>query len=275
MSIVNQAVLDALKTFDLSEEECRAYCALLGSGTLTVTEVSDVAEISRTKTYGILEGLEEKGMVIAHPGRPVVYRAVPPETALGMIIERRKESLLEDVKRMENTKEYTLEELTSLYETGVKYIRPEYPVWVLKGRKAVQQHLAESLRGVRESIISICAPMCIPILAEVLIESLRAAHKRGVKLQMVVPITMDNLDHIKILSSVCELRHIDTAYARFYVFDEIKSLIMTGVMEKPGYEMGILSKNKEKAEMFKHFFVLAWESAEPFSKRMAKLKTET
>jgi len=138
----SRAILDILKTFDLSGEECRAYYALLGNGALTVTEVSDIADIPRSKTYEVLESLSVKGIATAYPGRPMVYRAVPPENALRAIIERRKEELLETVKRMENARERALGELTSIYQTGEKYIRPEHTVWVIKGRKAVQQHIA-------------------------------------------------------------------------------------------------------------------------------------
>jgi len=274
---LKQKTLETLKVFGLNEEESKAYLSLLESGALTVTEVSDIAEIPRSKTYGVLKSLSEKGTVTTYPGRPLVYRAVQPEAAFKSILVSRTKEYLSDIEKMKNAKVDLLVELEPVHKSGAKHIEPKNVVWTLKGRTTVYNHLAEYIRGARKNIVSICAPRSIRKLSELelFIEPFKAAHERGVKFQAVAPITKDILCYAEALSDVCELRHIDNTYARFYVFDEKRSIILTDTAGKPGQIMGLWSENDEMAKMLTQFFTFAWERAEPFSERMAKLKTET
>ncbi|OGY82343.1 MAG: hypothetical protein A3F54_02220 [Candidatus Kerfeldbacteria bacterium RIFCSPHIGHO2_12_FULL_48_17] len=60
---MNQALIQQLQTFDLSEGEARVYLALFELGSSVVTPIAEQAHIHRTTCYNFLESLVAKKLV--------------------------------------------------------------------------------------------------------------------------------------------------------------------------------------------------------------------
>jgi len=86
--IVQKNFLNKLKDFGLNTYESKLWTALLSRGVSTAGELSDIANVPRSRSYDVLESLEKKGFIVMKLGKPIKYIAVPPAE----VIERVKKT---------------------------------------------------------------------------------------------------------------------------------------------------------------------------------------
>ena len=81
--IVKDEFLSKLRRyFGLNLYEVKIWSALLSRGVSTAGELSDIANVPRSRSYDVLESLEKKGFVVMKLGKPIKYIAVPPKEIL-------------------------------------------------------------------------------------------------------------------------------------------------------------------------------------------------
>ena len=86
--VASTEVLDALKNIGLNLYERKIFVALLAKGVATAAEVSEIAEVPRSRSYDVLESLADKGFVVVQPSKPIKYVALAPKEALERTKER-------------------------------------------------------------------------------------------------------------------------------------------------------------------------------------------
>src|SRR3989344_3437237 len=89
--LVQKDFLNKLKEFGLNSYESKLWTALLSRGISTAGELSDIANVPRSRSYDVLESLEKKGFIIMKLGKPIKYIAVPPEEVMERVKLRIKE----------------------------------------------------------------------------------------------------------------------------------------------------------------------------------------
>jgi predicted DNA-binding transcriptional regulator len=97
-----QLVAD-LAELGLGRNEARLYLAAVGGPAMRAAELARLADISRTKAYGALRLLVEKGLFTEEPGRVALFRAADPQTAARRLRQqsiRDQAGLLEDTSRL-------------------------------------------------------------------------------------------------------------------------------------------------------------------------------
>ena len=77
--IISEEFLKKIKEFGLNSYEAKIWAALLSRGVSTAGELSDIANVPRSRSYDILESLEKKGFIVMKIGKPIKYIAVSPE----------------------------------------------------------------------------------------------------------------------------------------------------------------------------------------------------
>src|SRR5512138_3947698 len=92
--IVKKEFLGKIKDFGLNSYEAKIWTALLSRGVSTAGELSDIANVPRSRSYDILESLEKKGFVVMKLGKPIKFVALKPEE----VIERVKKNLVVEAK---------------------------------------------------------------------------------------------------------------------------------------------------------------------------------
>src|SRR4030042_6900726 len=92
--IVQKDFLSKLRDFGLNTYESKLWTALLSRGIATAGELSDIANVPRSRTYDVLESLERKGFIVVKIGKPIKYIAIPPED----VLERVKKRILSDAE---------------------------------------------------------------------------------------------------------------------------------------------------------------------------------
>ncbi len=90
---VDDALLSVLRDLGLTNYEARALYAVLRLREATAKEISEYADIPRTKTYEILEKFVKKGIVTEIDARPRRFAIEYPKNVLQMLISEEKSRL--------------------------------------------------------------------------------------------------------------------------------------------------------------------------------------
>ena len=261
--IVKEEFLSRLrKIFDLNLYEVKVWTALLSRGTSTAGELSNISDVPRSRTYDILESLEKKGFIVMKLGKPIKFVALKPEE----VVERVKKNLMVDAKertkRLEKLKgDEVLEELTSLFTKGVKFVEPSDLSGSLKGRQNLYNHLDMMVREAEKTITIMTTAEGLSRKFEVLMPSLEKCKKRGVKVRIAAPIDNNNMKIAKDFKSVAEVRNVEKIKARFAIIDGNQLMFMLLDDEKfhPNYDIGVWINTEFFAQALEQLFDLAWK----------------
>jgi len=261
--IVKEEFLNRLrKIFDLNLYEVKVWTALLSRGVSTAGELSNISDVPRSRTYDILETLEKKGFIVMKLGKPIKFVALKPEE----VIERVKKNLVvsaqEKSKRLEKLKgEDILNELTSLFTQGIKFVEPSDLSGSVKGRQNVYNHLDMMIREAEETVTIVTTANGLNRKLEALEPSLEKAKKRGVKIRIAAPIDESNKIIAKELSKYAEVRNMPKIRARFAIVDSEQVLFLVLDDEKvhPNYDVAIWLSTEFFANAMEQLFEAAWK----------------
>ena len=122
-------------------------------GTSTAGELSDIADVPRSRSYDVLESLEKKGFIIVKIGKPIKYLAVPPAE----VVERVKKKVVEEADQRNqilsqlNGSEL-LGELNVLHTEGIKLVDPTDKSGAFRGQDKIHEHLSYMIKNAKKSI---------------------------------------------------------------------------------------------------------------------------
>lgn len=260
--IVKEEFLSKLRRyFGLNLYEVKIWTALLSRGVSTAGELSDIANVPRSRSYDILESLEKKGFVVMKIGKPIKYIAVSPKE----IVERVKKNVRiesdERIKRLEDLKGTdVVDELNSLHTQGVEIIEPTDLSGSIKGRHNLYNHLELTIKNAEESVTIMTTNEGLMRKIEGLKPIFEQLKKRGVKIKIAAPLTKESIPAIKDLGTVAELKHTD-AKARFTIVDRKELLFMVADDKEvhPTYDVGIWVNTPFFANALEELFELAWK----------------
>ena len=103
--IVKDELLSKLRRyFDLNLYEVKLWTALLSRGVSTAGELSDIADVPRSRSYDVLESLEKKGFVIMKLGKPIKYIAIPPSEVVERVKKNMHTNAQKKIKRLDDVK---------------------------------------------------------------------------------------------------------------------------------------------------------------------------
>ena len=261
--IVKEEFLSRLrKIFDLNLYEVKVWTALLSRGTSTAGELSNISDVPRSRTYDILESLEKKGFIIMRLGKPIKFVALKPEE----VVERVKKNLMRDAKerskRLEVLKgDDVLEELSSLFTKGVKFVEPSDLSGSLKGRQNLYNHMDMMVREAEKTITIMTTAEGLSRKFEALMPSLEKCKRRGVKIRIAAPINNNNVKVARDFKKVAEVKSIDKFKARFVIIDSDQVMFMLLDDEKfhPNYDIGVWINTEFFAQALEQLFDLAWK----------------
>lgn len=93
---------EQLRLFGLTDNEARAYEALLRFGRQTPAALAPRAGVSRGRVYQVLDALAHKGFATAEEGSTKSFSAVDPRTALGSALQVERNRLDEVSAQLDN-----------------------------------------------------------------------------------------------------------------------------------------------------------------------------
>ena len=261
--IVKEEFLSKLRRyFSLNLYEVKIWASLLSRGVATAGELSDIANVPRSRSYDVLESLEKKGFVIMKLGKPIKYIAVPPSE----VIERVKKNMHEDavmkIKRLEDLKSTdVLGELQSLHEQGIDIIEPADLSGSIKGRHNLYNHLELTIKNAQKSVTILTTQQGLMRKVEGLKPVFERLKKKGVKIRIAAPLTRDTKKTFDEISSVAEIKNTDSK-ARFCIVDskEVVFMVLDDKEVHPTYDVGIWVNSPFYAKAMESLFDTAWKS---------------
>lgn len=260
--IVKDDLLSKLRRhFDLNLYEVKLWTALLSRGVSTAGELSDIADVPRSRSYDVLESLEKKGFVVMKLGKPIKYIAIPPSEVVDRVRKNMNVEAQEKVRRLEQVKgSPVLEELETLHTTGINLVDPAEMSGCLRGRNNVYNHLDFLIKDAKKSINIMTSEKGFLRKMEGLRASLEKAKKRGVKIRIAVPLTKDNRRIADSLKGVADIKHNDKVSSRFVTVDS-KDLVFMTMDDKdvhPSYDIGVWVKTPYFATAIDTMFNQTW-----------------
>lgn len=261
--IVKEEFLSRLRRyFALNLYEVKIWTALLSRGVATAGELSDMANVPRSRSYDVLESLERKGFVIMKLGKPIKYIAVPPTEVVERVKKNMKEEADERIKRLENLRKTdVLGELTSLHSQGIELVEPTDLSGSLRGRHNLYSHLETILKGANKSVTIMTTSQGLMRKVEGLKPVFEKLKKKGVKIRIAAPLTKETKDSVKELTGVAEVRNTAGA-GRFCVVDG-KEVVFMPLDDKevhPTYDVGIWVNTPFFASALEGMFESQWKS---------------
>jgi sugar-specific transcriptional regulator TrmB len=260
--IVKDDLLSKLRRyFDLNLYEVKLWTALLSRGVSTAGELSDIADVPRSRSYDVLESLEKKGFVVMKLGKPIKYIAIPPSEVVDRVKKNMHLEAQEKIKRLETVKgSPLLGELETLHNTGINLIDPSEMSGCLRGRNNLYNHLELLMKDARKSVNIVTTEQGFMRKAEGLKASFEKAKKRGVKIRISAPITKENQHFVEDLKAVAEIKHNDKVNSRFVTVDG-KDVVFMALDDKdvhPSYDLGIWVKASYLSNAMDQMFNQVW-----------------
>ncbi len=264
--IVKEEFLSKLRRyFSLNLYEVKIWTALLSRGVSTAGELSDIANVPRSRSYDVLESLEKKGFVIMKLGKPIKYIAVNPKEVIERVKKNMREDADEKVKRLDKLKGTdVLTELNSLHSNGIELIEPSDLSGSLRGRHNLYNHLETTIKNAEKSVILMTTTGGLIRKVEGLKPVFEKLKKRGVKIRIAAPLTKESAASLKDLGDVAEVRHTN-GKARFCVVDgkEVVFMLLDDKEVHPTYDTGIWVNAPFFANALEDLFEQSWKGMKP------------
>jgi len=238
--LVQKDFLNKLRDFGLNTYESKIWTALLSRGVSTAGELSDIANVPRSRSYDVLESLEKKGFILMKPGKPIKYIAVKPEEVIDRVKKKVTEETEKQIELIESLKTAKiLDELNVLHTQGLDLVEPTDLTGAIRGRKNIYNHLATMIKNAKKTITIVTSQEGIIRKKDILLRYLTKAKQRSVKIRIAAPIETQNKE-LKELAKVAEIKKIDIN-SRFCVIDqkEILFMLMDDETVHPSYDAAI------------------------------------
>ena len=261
--IVKEEFLSKLRRyFSLNLYEVKIWTALLSRGVSTAGELSDIANVPRSRSYDVLESLEKKGFVVMKIGKPIKYIAVPPKEVLERVKKNVKGEADTQIKLLESLRDTeVIDELNSLHTQGVELVEPADMAGSLKGRHNLYNHLDMTFREAEQTITIMTTSQGFLRKVEGFKPVFEQLKKRGVKIRIAAPMNKETEKASKDLQGIAEVRHTSTP-GRFIVVDgkEIIFMLMDDSEVHPTYDIGIWINTPFFSATVENLFEAAWKS---------------
>jgi len=240
--IVQKDFLNKLKDFGLNTYESKLWTALLSRGISTAGELSDIANVPRSRSYDVLESLEKKGFIVMKLGKPIKYIAVPPEEVLERLKKKHKEDSDKNISLLNELKgSVVLDELNLLHTQGIDLVEPTELSGSLKGRTNLYSHLDSMIKKSEKSIVIVTTSKGLMRKHDVFKNSLSKIKKKGVKVRILAPLTKESKEAVDSLKPLAEIKNVKDINARFCIIDgkELLFMLLNDSEVHPTYDTGI------------------------------------
>ena len=259
--IVQRDFLTKLRDFNLNTYESKLWTALLSRGTSTAGELSDIANVPRSRSYDVLESLEKKGFIIMKLGKPIKYIAVPPEEVLERVKKRIKEKSESQLNLINELKaSVILNELNLLHKQGIELVDANDLSGSIRGRDNLYNHLETMIKNAKKSVIIMTTSQGIIRKLTELRSSLQKAKQAGIDIKIAAPITKDNIKEAKELSKIASVKN-SSVKSRFCIIDgkELTFMLLDDENVHPSYDAAIWVNTNFFASALERMFESEWK----------------
>ncbi len=256
-----EAVIQQLSQYGLTNEEAKAYLGLNKLGPSKASTLASLLRFDRVKTYRILDSLRSLGIVESSLSKPMKFTAVPLEKAVDSLVMELKER----VRKMESGKDDLLEAWSKLPTLTAPITGPKFKID--QGRMRIYAELVRMIHSAKNEILiqttrNDLSRMVYAGVYDALLEASRA----GKNVRILTQIDQSAIEIVKEYNSIAKLRHLEIpGLASFFTVDDGEILISVTSDDSMKLEeirdVGLWTDSVEFARVVRTFFQNAWETA--------------
>jgi sugar-specific transcriptional regulator TrmB len=254
---VNETHLSALSAIGLSQYESKCFLASLYSGPSTINQIGLVAGVPRTKVYGAVRRLIERGLIEQSPDNPKILVAKSPKESLIPLLEKEERRIrvgLEALSELE-----TIHRSMKFVKTGTQAETMPSRIVRLAPRSALTKKLRELFASSSQRVFVFTTAsglIRISKMADVLFER---ASKEGVKVEVLSP----SLDEAIFSTAVQSLKEIpgclvtilrgSTMPVELAIVDSEHTIVAElkpDDLRESGMDVGFYIQNSELADIY-------------------------
>jgi sugar-specific transcriptional regulator TrmB len=263
--VVKEEFLEELRRhFSLNLYEVKIWTALLSRGVSTAGELSDIANVPRSRSYDVLESLEKKGFVVMKVGKPIKYIAVPPDEVVERVKKNVKSDAEERVEQLDSLQDSeVINELNELHNQGIETVDPSEKTGSLKGRHNLYNHIDMALRDATSTVTIMTTSNGFLRKVDGFKPVLEDLSDNGVSIRIAAPMNDDTREVAADLEGIAKVRHADID-ARFIVVDgdEVVFMLMDDEDVHPSYDLGVWLNTPFFCQALEELFEVAWTDME-------------
>ncbi|MEK6969671.1 MAG: helix-turn-helix domain-containing protein [Nanoarchaeota archaeon] len=260
--IIKDELLSQLRRyFDLNLYEVKLWASLLSRGVSTAGELSDIADVPRSRSYDVLESLEKKGFVVMKLGKPIKYIAIHPSEVVDRVKKNMQVVAQDKIKRLDSIRgSDLLQELETLHNNGINLVDPTDISSCLRGRNNLYNHLDLLIKEAQKNVNIMTTEKGFMRKVEGLRSSFEKANKKGVKIRISAPITKENKKIAESLKDVAEIRHNNKMNSRFMTVDgkDLVFMMLDDGEVHPSYDLGVWVKTPYFTAAMDQMFNSIW-----------------
>jgi HTH-type transcriptional regulator, sugar sensing transcriptional regulator len=258
--LLQKELINQLKDIGLNSYESKLWLALLSKGVASAGELADMAGVPRSRSYDVLESLEKKGFIIMKIGKPIKYVAVQPD----FVVDNVRKQLIEEADLQEKMlskieQSPLIEDLKSIYKSGVDEVDPLELTGSIKGRKNLYHHIERMIKNAERTVIISTTEAGILRKKDLLKNVFRKLKDKKVKVRISAPVGIETRNQLDELEGIVEIRQ-SLSPARFCVVDgkEVILMPLDDEMPNPAADVGIWVRSKFFASPFEKMFDASW-----------------
>lgn len=217
------AAVNALEELGLTEYEARCFVALTRISQGTAKDISQVADVPRSRVYDTVDRLHRRGLVDIQQSEPREFRAIPKEQAFDKLRQDYNSSIAAADEALDQVESAKTQE--------------EKGVWAIAGAGHVTGRVVELINNADDHIHFIIADETM--LEQAALDRLAAASERGVIILVEAPSdsVQDRFQQaipdarIVIQESLQESRKVLNKWPGQLVMADHQSILTSGVEE--------------------------------------------
>jgi sugar-specific transcriptional regulator TrmB len=210
--------LKKLEDFGLTEYQARVYLALLEFDVASAGQIPSASKVPRTKIYGIMRQLHDKGLVQIVPETPLKYRAV----RFDRYLEKKIKDMRDKAGELEANKETLSKEFILSHKKPEKQGKFE----VLYGRRNVRDRLNKIYSSAKEEVLSIGTSNSPARIVNTTLWVIEDKKKEGLAIRYAFPVNKSNKEKVEKIAPYAEIKHIDRNPPMHFVVVDMKECMM-------------------------------------------------
>jgi len=260
--LIKKDFLNKLKDLGLNSYESKLWVALLSRGVSTAGELSDIANVPRSRSYDVLESLEKKGFIVMKIGKPIKYIAVPPSEVVERVKKRIENDTKEEIDSLEKINDSKIiDELKTLHSQGIELVDPVDLSGAVKGRHNLYNHLDTAIKSSEKTISIITSVEGLKRKIEALKKSLAKAKEKGAKIRIIVPESSEVANMAKEIKGLAEIKTSEDIKGRLAIVDgkNVTFMISDDAVVHPTYDSAVWSNSEYFASTMQAMFDKIWK----------------
>jgi sugar-specific transcriptional regulator TrmB len=241
----------------LSEEEAAVLRDLYLAGESKAGDLARSSGLARIKVYRILDRLQEMSIVESTMGRPVIFSAIPPDSAIERLIEHAARKL----ETMQVAREEVMKELARFKLQARPQIEAKYRI--IQGKQQIYPWIAKMAASAGTEILAYIEREDLrKIYYTDVLEELSKARKRGVKVRILTDVDYSLAATVKDYAGYADIRHTRIpGMSILLVIDESELVVSATTRAEGASDVALWMNGKNFVVGIKGLLGESWENA--------------